>query len=112
MTGESTLVFFKTAASAQTRAVLIDVSDPTANLLWEMEQLRRSSKKCVFIAERDHLRISNDRGPEERTEIISSIIYYYLLLRSSIMMLCLSIRHNQRSAARHFDRVCVSLCHW
>jgi len=39
-----------------------------------MEQLRRSSKKCVFIAERDHLRIWNDRGPEERTEIMSSII--------------------------------------
>jgi len=68
-----------------------------------MEQLRRSSKKCVFIAERDHLRIWNDHGPEERTEII------YLLLRSSIMMLCLSTRHNQSSAAQHFDRACVPL---
>jgi hypothetical protein len=71
-----------------------------------MEQLRRSSKKCVFIAERDHLRIWNDHGPEERTEII------YLLLRSSIMMLCLSTRHNQSSAAQHFDRACMPLCHW
>lgn len=62
------------AASAQIWAVLIDVSDPTGNLLWETEQLRRSFQKCVFIAERDHLWIWNDRGPDERTEIISSII--------------------------------------
>jgi hypothetical protein len=61
------------AALGQTQAALIDVSDPTANLQWEIEQLRRSARKCVFIAERDHLRLWRELTSGD-TDVRSSII--------------------------------------
>lgn len=35
--------------------VLIDVSDPTPNLQWEIERSRGEAQRCVFIAERSRL---------------------------------------------------------
>lgn len=61
------------AALDQTPAVLIDVSDPTASLQWEIEQLRKSSHKCVFIAERDHLCLWTERSSGD-SEAQSSIM--------------------------------------
>lgn len=61
------------AALDQTPAVLIDVSDPTASLQWEIEQLRKSSHKCVFIAERDHLCLWTERSSRD-SEAQSSIM--------------------------------------
>jgi hypothetical protein len=43
------------AVAAQCGIALIDVSDPTPNLQWEIEQSRAMALQCVFIAERSHL---------------------------------------------------------
>jgi hypothetical protein len=43
-----------TAASVSA-VVLVDISDPTENLRWEIEHLRGADTSCVFIAERQRL---------------------------------------------------------
>ncbi|WP_433272370.1 hypothetical protein ACQPZF_16175 [Actinosynnema sp. CS-041913] len=43
---------------------LVDVSHPTENILWEVEQMtRRFGRRCVFIADRD--RVGELTGPAE-----------------------------------------------
>jgi len=39
----------------QVGMVLIDISEPTPNLQWEIERLRTAALQCVFIAERSRL---------------------------------------------------------
>ena len=41
--------------SERVDAIVIDVSEPTQSLKWEIDHLRRVGLKCVFIAERRHL---------------------------------------------------------
>jgi len=44
------------AVSEEVGIVLIDVSDPTPNLQWEIEHSRRAGLRCVFIGENNRLR--------------------------------------------------------
>jgi hypothetical protein len=50
------------AVSEQVAIVLIDISDPTPNLQWEIEHSRRAALRCVFIAESGRLRSWMESG--------------------------------------------------
>jgi len=52
------------AISDELGLVLIDISDPTSNLHWEIERARKAGIQCVFIAEQASLRAWLEYGPE------------------------------------------------
>lgn len=58
--------------------VLIDVSDPTPNLQWEIERSRGEALRCVFIAERNRLQswIGGTQDPAAATagEAVAKLI--------------------------------------
>ena len=58
--------------------VLIDVSDPTPNLQWEIERSRGEALRCVFIAERSRLQswVGNTPDPAAATagEAVAKLI--------------------------------------
>ena len=54
---------------------LIDISEPTENVLWEVEELvRRFGDRCVFIGSYDRLQELTTREPDHLMERLSTFL--------------------------------------